>query len=172
MVGEVHGVENQPLSLVEQAQDRMVTQGALELLESLQDPTRRSSNVGSLTGCRMYTTISLMENQERNLRMYVRKDGKIPYQDWFLSLKDKKAAAKIANRLDLLRLGHLGKHRVLGGGLAELKIDFGPGYRVYIGLAGPVLVILLCGGDKNRQSKDIETVKTYWNDYRDKDGED
>lgn len=97
-----------------------------------------------------------MENQERKLEMYVRKDGKIPYRDWFLGLKDKRTAAKIAKRLDLLTLGHLGHHRVLRGGLAELKIDFGPGYRVYIGQAGAVLVILLCGGDKAGQPRDIE----------------
>jgi len=109
-----------------------------------------------------------MENQERVLEMYVRKDGKVPYRDWFLGLRDKKAAAKIAKRVDLLSLGHFGKHRVLGGGLAELKVDFGPGYRVYVGLAGAVLVILLCGGDKSGQTRDIELAKTYWDDYRGK----
>ena len=110
-----------------------------------------------------------MENQERTLQMYVRKDGKVPYQDWFLSLKDKSAAAIILKRLDLLAHGGFGKHRVLSGGLVELKINHGPGYRVYIGLAGPVFVILLCGGDKRSQSQDVETAKEYWNNYRVRD---
>ncbi|HXL73103.1 MAG TPA: type II toxin-antitoxin system RelE/ParE family toxin [bacterium] len=109
-----------------------------------------------------------MENKPRILNMYVRKDGKIPYRDWFLSLKDKRAAAIILRRLDSLGQGGFGKHRVLGGGLAELKIDHGPGYRIYIGQAGSVLVILLCGGDKSAQSMDIQTAKSYWDDYRSK----
>jgi putative addiction module killer protein len=117
-----------------------------------------------------YDNLMNMENRERVLEMYVRKDGKTPYRDWFLGLKDKKAAAKILRRLDLLILGGFGKHRILGGGLAELKIDLGPGYRIYVGLAGPVLVILLCGGDKRSQERDIELAKAYWDDYRDKEG--
>ncbi len=109
-----------------------------------------------------------MENQERVLEMYVREDGKVPYRDWFLGLKDKRVAATVLRRLDLLGQGGFGKHRVLAGGLAELKIDQGPGYRIYIGLAGPILVLLLCAGDKSSQSRDIQTAKAYWNDYRGK----
>jgi putative addiction module killer protein len=67
-----------------------------------------------------------------------------------------------------LTLRGFGKHRVLEGGLAELKIDHGPGYRIYIGLAGTVLVILLCGGDKSSQRQDIQRAMEYWDDYRDK----
>ena len=119
----------------------------------------------------IYDNVDDMENKARILEMYVRKDGKVPYRDWFLRLKDKRSAAIILRRLDMLGQGGFGKHRVLGGGLAELKIDHGPGYRIYIGLVGSVLVILLCGGDKSDQSKDIQTAKAYWNDYRSKEGD-
>lgn len=111
-----------------------------------------------------------MENQERVLEVYVRKDGKIPYREWFLGLKDKVTAAKVLRRLDQLGHGGFGKHRILGGGLAELKIDHGPGYRIYIGLAGSVLVILLCGGDKNSQASDIKAAQIYWDEYRSSKG--
>jgi len=107
-----------------------------------------------------------MENNPRILEMYVRKDGKIPYRDWFVDLVDKGVKTKILKRLDQLALGGFGKHRVLDGGLAELKIDHGPGFRVYVGVAGPILVILLCGGDKSSQDRDIELARGYWADYR------
>jgi putative addiction module killer protein len=116
----------------------------------------------------IYDNSNNMENRERILEMYVRKDGKTPYRDWFLGLRDKRVAVKIAKRLDLLTLGGFGKHRVLEGGLVELKIDYGPGIRIYAGLAGPVLVILLCGGDKSTQHHDIALAKEYWDDYRGK----
>ncbi len=111
-----------------------------------------------------------MESQERILEMYVRKDGRIPYREWFLGLKEHNpgAAIKVSKRMDQLALGGFGKNRVLGGGLAELKMDYGPGYRIYIGLAGPVLVLLLCGGDKRSQTQDIESARKYWDDYRGK----
>lgn len=112
----------------------------------------------------------LVENQERILEMYVRKDGKIPYREWFLDLKARnpEAAIKVSKRMDRLALGGFGQNRLLGGGLAELKIDHGPGFRIYVGLAGPVLVLLLCGGDKKSQKQDIESAKEYWDDYRGK----
>lgn len=107
-----------------------------------------------------------MENRERVLQHYRKKDGEIPFQTWFFGLKDKTVAAKVLNRLDMLKAGGFGKHRALGGGLVELKIDYGPGYRVYLGIAGRVLVILLTGGDKSTQQEDIEKAKEFWDKYR------
>lgn len=121
------------------------------------------------TGCRIYATIETYGKQSANPGNVCPQGRKVPYRDWFLALKDKRAAAKILKRLDLLALGGFGQHRMLGGGLAELKIEEGPGYRVYIGLAGSVLVILLCGGDKSSQRRDIEKAESYWNDYRGKE---
>ena len=92
--------------------------------------------------------------------------GKIPYRDWLDSLADKRTKAQILNRIDRAQDGNLGKHRSIGGGAIELKIDFGPGYRLYMGQDGAELIILLCGGDKSTQDKDIRLAQDYWQDYR------
>jgi putative addiction module killer protein len=62
-------------------------------------------------------------------------------------------------------MGNLGNTRALGSGVSELKIDFGPGYRVYFGEDGPKIVVLLLGGDKSSQERDIEKAKAFWEDY-------
>jgi len=68
--------------------------------------------------------------------------------------------------MDRLEEGNFGDHRSVGGGVTELRIASGPGYRVYCSEAGPVVVLLLCGGDKSTQAADIEKAKTYWRIYR------
>ena len=78
---------------------------------------------------------------------------------------DGSGKAKIRIRLDRLADGNFGKHRVLGGGLIEMKIDFGPGYRVYCGEDGATDIILLWGGDKSTQDADIKKAKRFWSDY-------
>lgn len=74
-------------------------------------------------------------------------------------LRDARANKRIVERIFRLSLGNPGQHRVLASGISELKIDYGPGYRVYYTQRGDVLVILLCGGDKRTQRKDIRTAK-------------
>jgi putative addiction module killer protein len=76
-----------------------------------------------------------------------------------VGLKDKKATARILSRLATVRAGSMGDCKSLDGGLSELRIDFGPGYRVYFGQEGQTLVILLCGGNKSTQAKDINKVR-------------
>lgn len=78
---------------------------------------------------------------------------------WFENLRDAVMKRRIQARIDRLGLGNPGQHRVLSGGVAELKIDVGPGYRVYYTQRGNVVVILLCGGDKSTQEKDIKTAQ-------------
>ena len=78
------------------------------------------------------------------------------YRDWINSLKDRVGRARIQVRVDRLVHGNPGQHRVLTHGVFELKIDFGPGYRVYYTERKGVLVVLLAGGDKSSQQKDIE----------------
>lgn len=78
------------------------------------------------------------------------------YRDWINSLKDRAGRARIQVRVDRLVHGNPGQHRVLTNGVFELKIDFGPGYRVYYTERKGVLVVLLAGGDKSSQQKDIE----------------
>lgn len=80
------------------------------------------------------------------------------YTDWLYGLRDLVGRARIQARVERLAAGNPGLHRVLKGGVCELKIDVGPGYRVYYTQRGRVLVILLCGGDKSTQDKDIKTA--------------
>lgn len=80
------------------------------------------------------------------------------YRDWINALRDKSTRARIQVRVDRLVHGHPGQHRHLGEGVAELKIDMGPGYRVYYTERHGELIILLAGGDKSSQQKDIETA--------------
>ena len=80
------------------------------------------------------------------------------YDDWFEALRDREAKARIAVRIRRLQGGNPGQHRALTGGVVELKIDFGPGYRVYFVQRGSALVLLLVGGDKTTQQQDINTA--------------
>ena len=82
------------------------------------------------------------------------------YVDWFERLRDRQAQARIAIRIRRLSLGNFGDVKPVGGGVSELRIDHGPGYRVYFVHRGPMIVILLCGGDKRTQAADIRLAKS------------
>ncbi|MFM8314993.1 MAG: type II toxin-antitoxin system RelE/ParE family toxin [Deltaproteobacteria bacterium] len=107
-----------------------------------------------------------MDVGTKELRIYETKDGKAPFSDWLTKLKDVSARGVIRTRLNRVRLGNLGDCKSIGDGVSELRIDFGPGYRVYFAIEGKNLVILLVGGSKASQRKDIERAKDYWKDYR------
>lgn len=77
------------------------------------------------------------------------------FQEWAESLKDRVAAVRIAARIDRAMLGNLGVHKYLRDGISEMKIDVGPGYRLYFTTRGNTVIILLCGGDKKTQKDDI-----------------
>lgn len=81
------------------------------------------------------------------------------FEDWFVSLRDKGATLRIQVRIDRLAFGNPGQHRVLTGGVCEMKIDHGPGYRVYYARHADAWVLLLCGGDKSSQAADIKAAK-------------
>jgi putative addiction module killer protein len=81
------------------------------------------------------------------------------FNDWLLNLRDRQGRAKIYARIDRLEDGNPGNSRSVGAGVIEMKIDFGPGYRVYYVQRGEIIIVLLCGGDKSTQSKDIERAK-------------
>jgi putative addiction module killer protein len=106
-----------------------------------------------------------MDIRPLELELYTTADGQTPFQDWLDDLRDQQGQAKIKARLARLRKGNFGNYKSLGDGVLELKVDFGPGYRVYFGQAGKTLVLLLCGGDKSSQSRDIQSAKTYWAEY-------
>ena len=82
-----------------------------------------------------------------------------PFREWLENLRDRKAAAKIAARLARLELGNFGDAEPVGEGVTELRIHFGPGYRVYVVQRGQILVVVLCGGDKSSQDRDIKRAK-------------
>jgi putative addiction module killer protein len=82
------------------------------------------------------------------------------YADWFRGLRDRAARARIDVRLRRLSLGNPGDVKGVGDGVSELRIDFGPGYRVYFVQRGELLIVLLAGGDKSTQNKDISAAKT------------
>jgi len=107
-----------------------------------------------------------MEAREQRIRYYHTDDGKRPFADWFASLRDQRAQQRIDARLARVEIGNFGDAKGVGEGVLELRVDYGPGYRVYLGRDGREVVILLCGGDKRRQDKDIERAKEYWADYR------
>jgi putative addiction module killer protein len=81
------------------------------------------------------------------------------FRDWFSRLKNIEARARIDARLRRLSLGNAGDAKSVGGGISELRIDYGPGYRVYFTRRGPVLVVVLCGGDKRTQNADIKQAR-------------
>lgn len=81
------------------------------------------------------------------------------FAEWFDSLKDQTAKNKIRIRIDRIEMGNLGDHHTIGDGVSELRITYGPGYRLYYIIRGRMIIILLCGGDKGTQTKDIKTAK-------------
>ena len=99
------------------------------------------------------------------LRYYLAADGRSPFEEWFSGL-DGAAAAKVTVAVARLEQGNLSNVKPVGEGVLEYRIDWGPGYRIYFGRDGQVLVILLTGGTKKRQQRDIETAKALWADYR------
>ena len=97
---------------------------------------------------------------------YRQEDGREPYTEWFRSLRDGMAKARIEARLRQVQSGNLGDSKPVGEGVIELRVHVGAGYRVYCGQHGPDWVILLCGGDKDSQSTDIARAKALWADWK------
>ena len=87
------------------------------------------------------------------------------FRKWRLRLKDSRARALIASRLDRLSFGHTGDTEPVGQGISELRIHYGPGYRIYFQKRGDTIIVLLCGGDKSTQEKDIKSAKRLANEW-------
>jgi putative addiction module killer protein len=100
------------------------------------------------------------------IRRYVTTSGRDVFGEWLDSLNDDWARAKIAARIDRLAAGNFGDCKPLREGVRELRIDWGPGYRVYYAILEQTCVLLLCAGDKRKQSADITRAVQYWNDYK------
>jgi putative addiction module killer protein len=100
------------------------------------------------------------------VRRYLTESGKDVFGEWLEDLADDRARAKVAARVLRLAAGNFGDCKSLREGVWELRIDWGPGYRVYFAKEGRSIVLLLCGGDKRKQSADIERAVDYWKDYK------
>jgi len=87
------------------------------------------------------------------------------FETWIGSLRDPPAAARIGIRVDRLTFGYFGDVKPVGGGVSEMRVDHGPGYRVYFAQKGTIAVLLLCGGDKSSQARDIRKAKDLWRDW-------
>lgn len=107
-----------------------------------------------------------MEPRPRELKVYETSSGSAPFEDWLDNLRDARGRAVIRVRLDRLSQGLLGDSKSVNDGVQELKIDYGPGYRIYFAEDGPAIVLLLIGGDKDSQTKNIKLAKKFLEDYR------
>ena len=99
---------------------------------------------------------------------YQDSNGHKPYADWLGSLTDKQARARILVRVNRMAAGNFGDCKPLRDGVQELRIDYGPGYRVYLSRQGRVLVLLLCGSDKSDQNRAIKQAIDYLNDWKER----
>ena len=95
-------------------------------------------------------------------------EGAAPFAVWLERLRDAQARAQIQRRLARVRLGLLGDYKAVGDGVYELRVDTGPGYRIYWAQVGKTVVLLLCGGDKSSQAADMAKAKASWADYRER----
>ena len=102
------------------------------------------------------------------LRTYQTEEGSVPFDEWLANLRDVQARARIRARLARVQAGNFGDCKPVGDGVQELRIDHGPGYRVYLSRQGPVVVLLLCGSDKSRQRGGIKLALRYLNDWRER----
>lgn len=105
-------------------------------------------------------------NTEWEILEYLSESGSCPFQNWLENLKDIKGRAIIRKKINLLRLGYFSDSRSLGDNLFEIRIFFSPGYRVYFGKQGKKTIVLLWGGIKDSQKRDIEKAQKYWKIYK------
>ena len=104
--------------------------------------------------------------QPREIEVYETPNGQVPFTEWFASIQDIKTQTRIRGRLDRLEKGNFGDYESVGSGVFELRPHFGPGYRIYFGEVDRTIVLLLCGGDKSTQTRDIQRAKIYWLEHK------
>jgi putative addiction module killer protein len=109
---------------------------------------------------------AMFTGQPLIVEVYVQADGTVPLDEWLDDMRDRHARYQIEARIRRLELGNPGKYRTLTDGIFEMKIDHGPGYRVYFARRGATAVLLLCGGDKSTQDVSIKTAIRYWEDFQ------
>jgi len=104
--------------------------------------------------------------EPKQVVFYADANGNEPFWAWLNKLRDKQGRRRILNRLLRVQQGNYGDVEPIGEGLSELRLFFGSGYRVYFGEEEENIVVILCGGDKDSQSRDIENAKAYWKEYK------
>ena len=100
------------------------------------------------------------------IRHYLTSDERDPFLEWRGKLRDTKAKIAIDRRINRVELGNFGDHKFCRDGVWELRIDVGPGYRVYYAISGRQVILLLCGGDKQTQDSDITRACEHWQDWQ------
>jgi putative addiction module killer protein len=108
----------------------------------------------------------MFDGQPKEIIVYETNAGLCPFAKWLAGLHDREAQTRIEKRLYRLRGGNPGDYQSVGAGVYELRIDYGPGYRLYFALAGARIILLLCGGDKSTQMADIKQAKRVWKEYQ------
>lgn len=106
-----------------------------------------------------------MEVKPREIRRYTTAEGRRPFTEWLDALRDRNVRVRIKARLDRVEQGNLGDFKSVGQGVFELRINYGPGYRVYFGQVDLTIVVILIAGDKSTQEQDIQQAIEYWIDY-------
>lgn len=109
---------------------------------------------------------------EIEIELYVTSNGKRPFEIWFDGIREILTRAKILTRLDRLKLGNFGDCKTVGDGVSELRIHYGPGFRIYYSKMGNRVILLLTGGDKGSQVKDVKKAKEYLRDYNSREKKD
>ena len=107
----------------------------------------------------------MIPSEVTEVRQYINQSGRNPFERWFDKLNDD-TQARIIVSLDRLERGNSSVAKSIGSGVNELRLDFGPGYRIYFGKDGERLVILLGGGTKRRQQADIAAAHALWQEYK------
>ncbi|MEG4321922.1 MULTISPECIES: type II toxin-antitoxin system RelE/ParE family toxin [unclassified Microcoleus] len=116
--------------------------------------------------------MKLWKYNKREIRRYETSDGKVPFGEWLDSLRDRNVRVRIKSRLDRVEEGNLGDVKSVGEGVFELRINYGPGYRLYFGQVGLTIVVILVAGDKSTQEQDIRQAIAYWKDYEKRESTD
>lgn len=109
--------------------------------------------------------------RRNKIELYVDPSGKSPFKKWIGRLKDRRGIERIESRVERVCAGNLGDYRYVGEGVFELRIDYGPGYRLYFSQKTSGVIIILYGGDKSTQEKDIKKAQTYWTEEKEQENE-
>ena len=108
----------------------------------------------------------MRDTHPRKLQVYQTQNGREPFSEWLVSIRDQRTRTRIRDRFERLEIRNFGDYQSVGGGVFEMRLHFGPGYRIYFGEIDNTIVLLLSGGDKSSQAQDIERAKTYWSEYK------